>query len=50
MGDAVVVKPKGSVSEAKWTLKRVDDLVRIVNQSYLELCELLTEYLGGEAA
>jgi len=41
MGEAVIAKPKGSVSEAKWTLKRVDDLVRIVNQSYLELCELL---------
>jgi hypothetical protein len=50
MGEAVVVsaKAKGSVKEAKWTLKRVDDLVRIVNQSYLELCELLYKVRENE--
>jgi len=48
MGEAVVAKPKGSVAEAKWTLKRVDDLVKIVNQSYLELCELLYKVRENE--
>ncbi len=41
MGEAVAVRPAGSVTEAKWTLKRVDELVKIINQSYLELAELL---------
>jgi hypothetical protein len=42
MSEAVATRPdKGNVTEAKWTLKRVDELVRIVNQSYLELSELL---------
>jgi len=49
MTDAVAVRPdRGNVAECKWTLKRVDELVKIVNQSYLELCELLYKVKENE--